>query len=59
MQLSYMRHKKKMCNFLICDTKRKYAIKFYAAQKENIQSYASQKENIQLNYMRHKKKIRN
>ena len=42
-----MRHEKKICILVICSTKRKYTIKFYAAQKEN----------IQLVYMRHKKKM--
>ena len=45
-QLSFMRHKKKIYNLVICRTKRKYTIQLYAAQKEN----------IQLCYMRHKKK---
>ncbi len=35
-QLSFMRHKKKIYNLVICRTKRKYTIMLYAAQKEKI-----------------------
>ena len=43
---------------VICRTKRKYTIKSYAAQKENMQfRYMQHKENMQFRYMRHKENM--